>query len=135
VTRLAEDSVSVTAAVLGVAALLQVLAGLTALPSENVAQPSLAATLLNFYGGLAGTAWLLLLPAVLAGMVAFRRAPRPMSLTSGAAGVALLLCLALPPISWAVAGAWMALVALGCLVTRAAEVRPPTPAPLPRDGA
>jgi hypothetical protein len=135
VTRLAENSVSVTAAVLGTAALLQVVAGLSALPSEDVAQSSLAATLLNLYGGLAGTAWLLLLPAVLAGTAAFRRAPRRMSVICAAAGVALILCLALPPVSWAVAGAWLTAVLLEGLGTSAAEVRSPTPAPLPRDGA
>jgi hypothetical protein len=42
---------------------------------------------------------------------------------------------ALPPVSWAVAGAWLTVVALGCLVTSAPERESPTPAPLPRDGA
>jgi hypothetical protein len=51
--RLAVASMSITAAALGVGALLQVTAGLSALPSENTTEPSLAATLVNLYGALA----------------------------------------------------------------------------------
>ena len=114
---LADTSITVAAAVLGVGALLQVTAGLTSLPSEATGQPSLAATLVNLYGPLAVGAWVLLAPAVLAGLCTIRRGPRWAALLSMVGSLALVLCLALPPVSWAVAGAWLLAVSLGCLAT------------------
>ena len=122
-SRLAEASIGVTAAVLGISALLQVIAGLTALPSENTGQPSLSATLLNLYGGLAGSAWILLLPAVLAGLSASRRGPRWALIVSVGASVTLALGVVLPPLSWAPAAGWLIAVSLGCLITTGAHRR------------
>jgi hypothetical protein len=91
--------------------------GLTALPSESIAQPSLAATLVNLYGGLAVSAWILLLPAVLSALVTLqRRAPRWVRAVSAASGLASALCLAVPPMAWAPVGSWLIAVSLGCLV-------------------
>jgi hypothetical protein len=117
VARLAEASFSVTAAALGIGATLQVAAGLSAL--EKAAEPSLAATLLNLYGILAISAWILLLPAVLAGLLAFRRGPRWVFIVSAVASIMLTLGIALPPVSWGLAGAWLIAVSVGCLSTRA----------------
>lgn len=114
---LAEASISVTAAALCVGALLQVTAGLSSLPSEDTGQPSLAATLVNLYGALAVGAWVMLAPAALAGLCTIRRGPRWAALLSAIGGASILLCLALPPVSWAVAGVWMIATSVGCLAT------------------
>lgn len=113
--RLAASSVTTTAAVLGVGALLQVTAGLSALPSENPGQPSLSATLVNLYGAVAVSGWVLLLPAVLAGLASWRRTPRWSRTVCAIAGVGLTACLALPPVSWCVAAGWLLATGLGCL--------------------
>ena len=113
--RVASTSITVAAAVLGMSALLQVTAGLSSLPSERIGELSLVATLLNLYGALALGAWILLAPAVLAGLLALSRLPRWAAAVSVIATLPVLLCLALPPVSWGVIGAWLIAVSTGCL--------------------
>ena len=114
---LAEASILVTTAALSVSALLHVTAGLSSLPSVQTGQPSLAATLVNLYGALAVGAWVMLAPAALAGLGTIRRGPRCAALLSAIGGASILLCLALAPVSWTVAGMWMITTSLGCLAT------------------
>ncbi len=118
---LADTSITTTAAALAVGALLQVTAGLTSLPSEATGQPSLAATLVNLYGALATGAWVLLAPAVWAGLCTIRRGRRWAAALSIAGSIALVLCLALPPVSWAPAGVWLIAMSLGCLATSSTQ--------------
>lgn len=129
--RLADASITITAAALAVGAVLQVIAGLSALPTEHTAQPSLSATLLNLCGGLATSGWILLLPAVLAPFLAPRRQPRSTLVISAVAGIPLVLCLAIPPISWAPAAAWLIAVPIAGLLTSAAVRRAAPPSPTP----
>lgn len=122
-SQLAGTSITVTAATLGVGTLLQVIAGLSYLPSENTTQPSLAATLVNLYGGLTTSAWALLLPAVLAGFGARRAGPRWAVVVAALSTTTVALSVALPPIAWAPAGAWLITISIGRLVTSDARPR------------
>jgi hypothetical protein len=123
-SQLARSSTVATAALLGLTSILQVMAGLVATPAERVGQVTFLPTVVNLCGNVAVAVWVLLLPAVAVG-IRTERTPTWLKITSAVLALALTATLALPPVSWAPAHAWILITAIGSLLRRPGFRRPP----------
>lgn len=117
-SHLARSSAVATATLLGLASILQVMAGLVATSDESVVQPTLLPTLVSLYGNVNVAVWVLLLPAVAAGVQRRRGVPWWAVVTSSVLGTGLALTILLPPVSWAPAFAWILAIAIGSVLDR-----------------
>jgi hypothetical protein len=126
----ARMSVALSAAVVALSGLLQISSAMGSLPSEHTAEPSLIATVVNLYGILGVSAWVFLLPAAAAGLIARQNRPRWALIVCVITTIALLSALVIPPLSWATGPLWLITISLGCLLapTRRSPASPSTAA-------
>jgi len=121
VPHVARASVALTAGVLGISGIMQVLSGAASMPGEPLESESAVPVLSILYGNLAASAWCLLAPAAVC-VALSGAAPRWMRITSGVLAVPLIATVALPPVSWPFGMLWVIVISAGLLAIPA-EVR------------